>query len=115
MKYLTLLLLVSCAYQPKTYTVTQRYKVIGVKCAQGYYYSYEYNACVKENYVSAQDNPSGVSIDRTHTYSSPEAPRAPMDAFLPSERAKVRALTKKPLKRQLGCQKLFKQINRCMQ
>lgn len=115
MKYLTLLLLVSCAYQPKTYTVTQRYRVIGVKCAQGYYYSYQTSHCEIDRYVRAEDNPSGVSIDQTHTYSSPGASRAPMDTLLPSERAKVRALTKRPLKRQLDCQKLFKQINRCMQ
>lgn len=111
MKYLTLLLLVSCAYQPKTYTVTQRYKVIGVKCAPGYYYSYEYNACAKERYVSAQDNPSGVSIDLIKTHNSQSERVLPLNKIKTKPKARIDL---KPIKR-LDCEAVYKEMNRCMQ
>lgn len=107
MKYLTLLLLVSCAYQPsKSYIQTTRYRVVGVKCAQGYYYSYEYNACVKENYVSAQDNPSGVSIDTTSSYKKTDGKKVKINRV-------IKQKANKP-KNAVNCDFVLSNINKCM-
>lgn len=107
MKYLTLLLLVSCAqYEPRTYIQTTRYRVVGVKCAQGYYYSYEYSACVKENYVGAADNPSGVSIDTTSSYKKMDGKKLKINRV-------IKQKVNKP-KNAVNCDFVLSNINKCM-
>jgi len=119
MKYLLLLLLVSCAqYEPKTYVQTTRYHVIGVKCAPGYYYSYDTKHCKPEHYINAEDNPSGVSIDRVNTVqSSPERQIRANERVLVKINTKTSVKVKTDLKpnKRLSCEAVFKEMNRCMQ
>lgn len=121
------LLLSSCAYAPKTYTVTQKYRVLGVKCPSTYYFNYETQSCVVErHYINAEDNPSGVSIDVQRSFkSSPEALKAPLDNYSSKERAKIKELTKNHLnsvnkqkqnnvKKAVDCRFILSNINKCM-
>lgn len=101
-----LLLLASCStYQGKSYVYTTRVKILGVKCAQNYFFNYELGRCTvlqreaPTDEVSSSEaatrvyTPSGVSVDYVHTYKA--APRRSVKLLAPRRRAlKVKAIPK---------------------
>lgn len=114
MKLLFILLsLQSCAsYQgAREYTQTTHYRVKGVKCPTTHYFDYDSQSClpVLSHYINAEDNPSGVSIDQSHTYNSSPDFKKPTNK---PEKPKGRYNPTRPQKK-INCRFILDNINKC--
>lgn len=111
MKLLIILLLTtSCAnyHGVREYSQITKYRVLGVKCAQGYYYSYDTNHCAREHYVNAEDNVNGVSIDLKKTYKS-----SPDHVIVLNKRVSPKTNAKLAAKAKIDCKVILDNINKC--